>query len=169
MASLKPTSSNQHLPTGMMSGVSDAWLVFKLDELDFAVGLGVVERVVQAVEITPLPEAPRGVRGMINYQGRIVPVFDLWTRFGLPSRELRATDHLAICHTHWRTIALLVNAVTGVVSRNEVQITPAAEILPELESVTGVMKIDGSMVQVHDLERFLSIEDHAALQLMLNL
>ena len=170
MTSPKQSSASHSLPAaGRMPGKFDSWLVFKLDELEFAVGLAAVERVVQAVEITPLPEAPPGVRGMINYQGRIVPVFDLWTRFGRPSRELRATDHLAICHTLWRTVALLVNSVTGVVTRSNVQITPSAEILPDLESVTGVIKLEGGMVQVHDLERFLSIEDHEALQLMLNL
>lgn len=169
MTSPKQTSAIHSFPAGLIPGEFNAWLVFKLDELDFAVGLSVVERVVQAVEITPLPEAPRGVRGMINYQGRIVPVFDLWTRFGRPSRELRVTDHLAICHTHRRTVALLVNSVTGVVAHSDVQMTPAAEILPDLESVTGVIKLEGSMAQVHDLERFLSIEDHDALQMMLKL
>lgn len=169
MASLTPASTHHQLPTGMIPGDLDAWLVFKLDEQEFAVGLGAVERVVRAVEIMPLAEAPRGVRGVINYMGRIVPVFDLWLRFGQPSREVRVTDHLVIAHTHWRTVALLVDSVSGVVSRTEAQITPASEILPDLESITGVMKFDGGMVHVHDLERFLSIEDHEALQMMLNL
>ncbi|MFN0079013.1 MAG: chemotaxis protein CheW [Prosthecobacter sp.] len=151
-----------------MQNGADAWVVFNLDEQEFAVALAVVERVVRAVEVTPIPEAPHGVRGVINFQGRIVPVFDLWTRFGLPTREVRTTDHLVIAHTYWRTVALLVNSVTSVVSRGEVQITPTAGILPQLDMVTGVMKRDGSLVLVHDLERFLSIEDHAALQLMLN-
>lgn len=55
------------------------------------------------------------------------------------------------------------------VSRAEARITPAAEILPDLDSITGVMKLDGGLVQVHDVERFLSIKDHEALQLLLNL
>lgn len=169
MASPKPSSAGHLLPAGLTQTASDAWVVFKLDEMEFAVGLAAVERVVQAVEIVPLPEAPRGVRGVINLRGKVVPVFDLWERFGLASRDLRSSDHLVICHTHWRTVALLVVSVTGVVSRNEAQITPASAILPDLECVTGVMKLNGNMVLLHDLERFLSIEDHEALQLVLNL
>ncbi len=169
MALSKILSENSPLSAGGMHAKADAWVVFKLSDLEFAVGLAAVERVVRAVEIMPLPEAPRGVCGVINYQGRIVPVFDLWARFGQTSRDIRATDHLVIAHTHRRTIALLVDSVAGVVSLAEVQITLASEILPNLESVTGVMKLDGNMVLVHDLERFLSIEDHEALQMMLNL
>jgi purine-binding chemotaxis protein CheW len=151
-----------------MQAEPDTWVVFKLDDLEFAVALAVVERVVRAVEISPLPEAPRGVRGVINLQGRVVPVFDLWMRFGLPSRALRSTDHLVIARIHRRTVALLVESVAGVVSQSEVRITPAAEILSDLECVAGVMTLAGSMVLVHDLERFLSLEDHEALQKMLN-
>ena len=152
-----------------MSASSSSLIVFRIGDQDFAVGVAAIERVLRAVEIAPLPEAPRGVRGVINLQGRIVPVFDLGSRFGQPAREVRASDHLLIAHTHWRTVALLVDAVVGVVPRCDAQITSAAEILPDLACVSGVMKLAGGLVLVHDVERFLSIEDHAALQLALNL
>jgi purine-binding chemotaxis protein CheW len=148
---------------------SDSLVVFQLGEQRFALDVTVVERVVRAVEIAQLPDAPRGVRGVINLQGRIVPVFDLWSRLGQPARAVRAGDHLIVARTHSRTVALLVDSVVGVVRRSEAQITPAAEILPDIESISGVMKLDDSLVLVHDLERFLSIEDHEKLQLALNL
>lgn len=153
-----------------MANVSSSSLVvFRIGEQEFAVGVAAIERVVRAVEIAPLPEAPRGVRGVINLQGRVVPVFDLWARFGQPAREVRASDHLMIAHTLWRTVALLVDAVVGVVPRRDAEITSAAEILPDLECISGVMKLEGGLVLVHDVERFLSIEDHNALQMALNL
>ena len=64
---------------GVMTNVSsDALLVFQLGEQQFAVAVASVERVVRAVEIAPLPEAPRGVRGVINLEksGRIVLLLD---------------------------------------------------------------------------------------------
>jgi purine-binding chemotaxis protein CheW len=152
----------------MTSVSSDSLVVFRIGEQEFAIGVAVVERVVRAVEIAPLPEAPRGVRGVINLQGRVVPVFDLRARFGQPGRELSTSDHFLIAHTHWRMVALLVDAVIGVVARSPAQMTPASEILPDLASISGVMKLDGGLVLVHELERFLSIEDHAALQLALD-
>ena len=152
----------------MPSIASDSLVVFQVGEQEFAVGVAAVERVVRAVEIAPLPEAPRGVRGVINLQGRIVPVFDLWQRSGQPDREVRASDHLLIAHTPWRTVALLVDAVMGVVARGDAQVTPMSEILSDFASISGVMKCDGGLVLVHDLEKFLSLEDHAALQLALH-
>src|SRR5258708_10998428 len=130
----------------MASISSDSLVIFKIGEQEFAVDAAAVEQVLRAVEIVPLPEAPAGVRGVVNLRGRIVPVFDLWARFGQPARALRAGDHLLVARTHWRTVALLVDAVVGVVPRGKVQVTPAADILPDLESISGVMKLDGGLV-----------------------
>jgi purine-binding chemotaxis protein CheW len=148
---------------------TDALVVFQVGEQQVAMSVAAVERVVQAVEIAPLPDAPRGVRGVINLQGRIVPVFELWSRLGLPSREVRSSDHLVVSRTHWRTVALLVDSVVDVVRRSDAPVTPSAEILRDIELISGVMKLGDSLALVHDIERFLSIEDHGKLQLALNL
>ena len=148
-----------------MPGISsDSLLVLHVGEHTFALGAAAVERVVRAVEIEPLPAAPRGVRGIINLHGRIVPVFDLRVLLGEPARAVRADDHLVIAHTRWRTVALLVDAVSGVVPRRAGQVTPAAEILPGFEAIAGVLKLDDGLVLIHDIEHFLSLEDTAALE-----
>ena len=152
----------------MTRAPSDSLVVFRIGEHNFAAEVSVVERVVRAVEIAPLPEAPRGVLGVINLQGRIVPVFDLGSRFGSAPRELRESHHLLIIRTAWRTVALLADAVSGVVPRLDAQVTPASDILSDLALISGVMKLNGGIVLVHDVEKFLSIEDHTALQLALD-
>lgn len=152
----------------MTQPVSDSVVLLAVDELNLALNLEAVERVIRAVEIAPLPDAPRGVLGVINLQGRIVPVFDLRARFGLPARDVRAGDHLVIARMRSRAVALLVDTVGEVVPAGQVQLIPSSEILPEMESISGVMKLEGGLVFVHDLEKFLSIEDYEALQLALN-
>jgi purine-binding chemotaxis protein CheW len=151
----------------MPGPASDAWVIFQIDELQLAIDLPSVKRVVRAVEIAPLPEAPRGVRGVINLHGNIIPVFDLRLRFGLPAREVRASDHLVIARTRRRTVALLVDSVAGVIPRKVAHLTPSADVIDGLETITGVMTVAGSMVLVHDLELFLCLEDEEALQKLL--
>lgn len=152
----------------MTTGPSDSLVVFQVGEHQFAMNVAAVERVVRAVEIAPLPDAPHGVLGIINLQGRIVPVFDLWSRLGQSARDVSASDHLIVARTHWRTVALLVDSVEGVVPHSNARITSTAEILPDIELITGVMKLDESLVLLHDIERFLSIDDHEKLQLALD-
>ncbi|MBV9127263.1 MAG: purine-binding chemotaxis protein CheW [Verrucomicrobia bacterium] len=149
----------------MSGSLSDALVIFTLDEHHFAMCLGAVDRVVGAVEIAPLPDAPAGVRGVINVQGKILPVFDPRVRCGMPSRELRISDQFIIARTRRREVALVVDAVGGVVRRGEANVTPAASILPNFGAVEGVMKLDGDLILVHDIDRFLTMDEAERLQI----
>ncbi len=146
---------------------ADALVVFCVNEQEFALPVSVVERVIPAVEIAQLPGAPEGVLGVINFQGRIVPVFDLRARLGAPARPLQASDHLVLAHTRQRMVALLVESVREVLPAGKIAPVPAAEVLPHLELVSGMVKLEEGIAMVHDLDRFLSLEDDAALQVAL--
>ena len=91
-------------------------VVFTLDEQRYAVPLSAVERIVRLVEITPVPHTPEIILGVINVQGRILPVVNIRRRFRLPARELHPSDHLLIARTSKRTVALVVDAVSEVIT-----------------------------------------------------
>lgn len=151
----------------MMRPTSDFVVLFAVGELDLALNLAAVERVIRAVDISPLPDTPRGVLGVINMQGRLVPVLGMRARFGLPAREVRAADYLIIARLRSRVVALLADTVAGVVPASQSQIIQSSEILPEMECFPGVIKLQGNLIFLHDLEKFLSNEDYDALQLAL--
>lgn len=139
-------------------------VVFNLDERFFALYLIVVEKVVNAVEITALPRAPETVLGIINMHGQIIPVFNIRKRFCLPDREVRLKDQLIIAHTARYAVALLVDAVTGIIERTPQEITDPNTILPVTEYVDGVVKLEDNMVLIHNLDTFLSLEEEASLK-----
>lgn len=73
-------------------------VVFRLDAQRFALPLTAVERVVRAVAVTLLPDAPAIVLGAIDVHGRVLPVLNVRRRFNLPQREIGRTT--GFC---WRT------------------------------------------------------------------
>lgn len=115
------------------------------------------------VEITPLPKVPDIVIGVVNVQGRVVPVFNIRKRFRLPEREVAITDQLVLAHTAARLVALIADAVTGIVECQPEDIAAAESILPGMEYVAGVLKLKDGMVLIHDLDTFLSLEEEQAL------
>ena len=131
-------------------------LVFTLDDQYYALRLDAVERVVRAVEITPLPDAPEIVRGIINVQGRIVPVIDLRRCFHFSEREIRLSDQFVISSASRRTVAFAVDAVHGVVRCPEEAVVSVAEVFPGIEAVEGVMKLMDGMVLIPDIDKVLS-------------
>lgn len=136
---------------------------FTLDNQRFALPLSAVERVVRAVEITPLPKAPEIVMGVVNIQGRIIPVFNIRKRFRLPEREINLSDQLILSNTSKRPVVIVVDEVRGVAECPEDKITMADNILPGIEHVEGVAKLEDGMFLIHDIEKFLSIEEEDAL------
>lgn len=139
-------------------------VVFHLDESRYALHLAAVERIVRVVEITPLPDAPEIVLGIVNVHGAIVPVVDVRKRFRLPVRESSLDDHLIIARTPSRTVGLVVDATSGVIERREAEIASPRGILPSMDYVEGVVKFKDGLILIHDLETFLSLAEEKALE-----
>jgi purine-binding chemotaxis protein CheW len=139
-------------------------LVFVLDGQRFAVRVASVERIERAVEITPLPGVPENVLGVVNLKGQIVPVFNVRKRLHLPERDVDPRDQLIFAHTSHRQVALVVDAVAEVVERRDLDVIASGEILPGLEYMEGVTKLEDGLVMIHDLDRFLSLQEETALE-----
>ena len=136
-------------------------MAFDLETRRFALSLSAVERIVPMAEITPLPGAPEIVAGVINIRGRILPIFNVRRRFGLPEREVWLSDHLIIAATSRRTVALWVDQALGVLERSGE--SSAEGILVGMDYVEGVVKLEDGLILIHNLETFLSLDEGAAL------
>jgi purine-binding chemotaxis protein CheW len=139
-------------------------VMWTFDEQRYALPLAVVDRIVRAVEILPLPTAPKIVSGIVNIQGRIVPVVDMRRRLGLPLRDAVPSDQIVVAQTSRRTVAFFIDAIGGVVECTDDSIVPGTRIVPGLEGVNGVVKMEDGMILVQDLDRFLSLDEETVLE-----
>lgn len=144
-------------------GKADQFLVFVLGDQRCALYLPAVDSVVRVVEITPLPKAPDIILGVVNVHGEVIPVVSVRKRFGLPQRDIALTDQLVIAHTARRPVALLVDAVSGIVECSGRELVTAQDILPELEYVQGAAKLKDGLILIYDLEQFLSLAEEKSL------
>jgi purine-binding chemotaxis protein CheW len=134
-------------------------LVFCLDERLYALHLAQVNRVIRAVDATPLPQAPDIVLGAIDLQGEIVPLLNIRKRFGFDSRDVGVDDQFIIATTSQRTVALAVDRVKEVVERPAEQVVAAQKFLSKLDQIEGVIQLDDGLTLIHDLEKFLSLNE----------
>src|SRR6185503_17786366 len=103
----------------------------------FALHLSDVRRVVRMVELTSVPEAPAFIAGMINVQGELLPVVDTRRRLRLRERESSINDQLIIATARGRTIALIADAVVGVIEECEESMTATGSVVAGVELVDG--------------------------------
>ena len=114
-----------------------------------------MERVVRAAAITALPEAPEIVLGILDLQGRIIPVINLRKRFRLTERETRSEDQFVIARTGTLTLALVVDSAQSVIDGAELTVTAPDEILTGMGYLEGVTRTEEGLVLIHDLETLL--------------
>ena len=143
-------------------------VVFTLADQRYGLPLARVKRSIRVVAITPLPEAPPIVLGVIDLAGVIIPVIDIRKRFGHPSRDIHLSDHLIVATTSRRTIALLVDEAKGVIEISSETYSPAEKILPGLKLFDGAGSLMDGLVLIHDLERLLSLDEEASIDRALN-
>lgn len=67
-------------------------VTFKIKGSQYAISAQYVSTMVALPEITPVPQAPSYVRGVINLRGEVLPLVDLRLRLGLPSNQDELTD-----------------------------------------------------------------------------
>lgn len=142
--------------------ITGPFVVFRLDQQRYALPLPVVERVVRAVEVTPLPHAPPIVLGIVNVHGEVVPVLNVRKRFLLPDRAVRPADAFLLVRTAARTVAVVVDAADGIVDRPATAAAGAGADSAR-DYFPGVLRLDDGLVLIHDVDRFLSPAEARAL------
>jgi purine-binding chemotaxis protein CheW len=131
-------------------------LVMSLDAQQFALPLSSVERVLRAVELTPLPESPPHVLGVLNVQGRVMAAISLRRRCRLPERDLEPSDQFVIVHTPRGPTALIVDRAV-VMECQEAAVVPALEVLPDSDFVVGVLKREDNLILVCDVDALIAL------------
>jgi purine-binding chemotaxis protein CheW len=71
-------------------------VVFELADESYGVEISRVQDINRMQEITEIPHAPESVVGVINLRGRVIPVVDLRTRFGMPGAEHTKSTRIVV-------------------------------------------------------------------------
>lgn len=134
-------------------------LVYLVGDQRHGIPLEAVTRVAAAVEVTPLPNAPEAIVGAINVQGQVVSLLSLRLRHGLPDREVGLDDRLIIAQSFSRRVlALLVDAVEGVLEVEQHAMADMREIAEGAGKITGVVKLEDGLVLLDDIDDLASYD-----------
>jgi purine-binding chemotaxis protein CheW len=156
---MSPTASNSPIASGTPSGRPATagprqFVSFRVEDEEYAIDIMAVREIKGWTLITPLPNQPTYVLGVLNLRGAIVPIFDIRCRFGKGLTVATPMHVVIIVSVENRTIGLLVDAVSDILSIDVAEIRP----VPELERaagnefLSGIIATTTGMVVLLDLE-----------------
>ncbi|MCE2882841.1 MAG: chemotaxis protein CheW [Planctomycetaceae bacterium] len=144
------------------------YLSFCLGDEQFGVEILRVREIIGLISITPLPQTPPYVKGVMNLRGRIIPVIDLRQRFGLSSAEATKETCIIVLEAGDGDGAQTVMGAV-VDSVREVQDIPpsAVEPAPEfgceipLRYIQGMGKVKDKVVVLLDIGEVIGTRERA--------
>ncbi len=146
---------------------NDHLLIFNCAHLMLAIALAPVERVIRAVKVTTVPNAPAIVHGVINIHGEIVPVINLRARLGLPLKQVVPDDRFVIISLPKQRFAFVADEVSEIDRFRMDDFTRSEELVAGIEA-DGVLKRNDGLVLIYDLEKFFPLYDAHALAAIFN-
>lgn len=111
---------------------SETFVVFELAGTTYAIRSGVVQQMEMLEHITPVPNAPPAVDGVVFSRGRVIPALNLRIRFGFERIPIGLHTRLIVTDIVDRTVGLIVDSAREFIS------IPSAAIQPPSEAVSGL-------------------------------
>jgi hypothetical protein len=92
------------------AAASSQFLTFLLDEQEYGLELFKIQEIRGYAPITPIPNVPAHVRGVMNLRGTVLPMVDLRMKFRLPPIEYNKFTVIVIAMVGEKMAGLLVDA-----------------------------------------------------------
>jgi purine-binding chemotaxis protein CheW len=133
-------------------------VTFRLGGDQFAVDILEVERVLRFSAPATVPNLPEWIDGVIEHGGRVVPVIDLRSRFGLPRLSPLPEHRILVLAVGEELLGVTVDSVHEVMSVSPEEIAPPPPFFRGLNAayLKGLVRQGGSLIIFLDVARVLT-------------
>jgi len=131
-------------------------VVFELDREEYAVEILEVREILRMPEVTPIPNSPEFIEGIINVRGSIVVVINLEKRFNLERESEQKSLHVVLTEIGDSTFGAIVDEVTEVLRVPKDSIEDAPAIISQkihADYVNGVVVLEGRLLIMLDFKK----------------
>ena len=134
---------------------------FHVGTEEFAIDILGVQEIIRMVELTPVPNAPHYVEGVINLRGKVIPILDLRARFGLPAGDRTKETRIIVVDISHTILGFIVDSVQEVLRLPEdlIEPPPTTGRGGSAEFHKGIGRVDGRILILLDMNQLLGMGD----------
>lgn len=139
----------------------DKYLTFTLGNDFFGIDILYVTEIIGLQQITPVPDLPEHIKGIINLRGKIIPVMDIRLRFKKEFREYDERTCIIVVDIGDISIGLIVDRVSEVIDIPESNISLPPKLAKSSTNgyVKAIGKIEEEVKLILDCEKLLSEDE----------
>ena len=140
---------------------SQQFLVFKIDNEEYALDVLSIDGIVGVTNITPVPGSPKYMRGLMNLRGNILHIVDIRIRFGLARRDDHSIedDVIIVISTTNRKFGILADVVSDVITVYESQMTETPIDNMRGLQISNVIRLENKIIMVLPIDEIIKSND----------
>ncbi len=133
------------------------FLSFFLGEEEYAIEILKVQEIIGLMPITPVPRMPGYIKGVVNLRGKIVPVMNLRTRFGLTEIDYTEETCIIVVQESQYLMGVVVDKVSEVadIEGSQMAEVPSIGAGEQSEYLSGLGKVKDNVKMIVDVGRVL--------------
>ena len=136
--------------------VEDVFLIFRVGEERYAVGVLHVLEIVRLPEINHVPRMPRAFAGVMNLRGSVIPVMDMQSCFELGETERTDRTVIIVLELDSERVGMMVEEVTEVREIDPKTIEPTFKVRHQPSSlVRNIAQVNEDIFLLLDLQQLL--------------
>ncbi len=141
------------------------YLTFMLDDEEYGIEILKVREIIGIMDITKVPQTPDFVEGVINLRGKVIPVIDLRTKFGLERAEYNDQTCVIVVDVGMM-MGIIVDTVQEVhdIPSNSIEPPPKLGGTVDTSFILGMGKVKDDVKILLDIDKVLTSDDLVALQ-----
>lgn len=135
---------------------SSPFILFAVGKTTYAIPAQLVQQMEMIETITPVPNAPRFVEGVVFSRGQVIPAIDLRVRLGLEKAEYNLRSRLIVIQTGSRVVGAIADSAREFVSIPTSAIQPPPEAIGASgKYISGIIRLGERIVLLLNVEEIL--------------
>jgi purine-binding chemotaxis protein CheW len=137
------------------------YLTVVIDNEAYGIAVLKVREIIRLQKITPVPQVPGFVKGVINLRGRVIPIIDLRIKFGMKAGFAERTCIVVVQITSGdRNIQMgvIVDSVEEVanLAKDQIEPTPDFGVRIDTACLLGMARINNRVLMLLDIDRVIT-------------
>jgi purine-binding chemotaxis protein CheW len=144
-----------------MNDLAGKYLTFVLDQEEYGIEILKVREIIGMIEVTPVPQVPHCIKGVINLRGKVIPVADLRLKFGMEEKGYDEETCIIVLDVAGTLMGAIVDTVSEVLDVVGEQIEPTPDFGSRLDTeyILGMGKIGDKVKILLDIDKVLSTDE----------
>jgi purine-binding chemotaxis protein CheW len=144
--------------TSVATRAGGKFLTFFLAGEEYGLEILKVHEIIGMLPITRVPRTPEFIRGVINLRGKVIPIVDLRSKFGMPYQAEAPETCIIVVQVKGVSIGVVVDKVSEVANITDAEIEPPPSFGADVPTdfLLGLGKSNDRVRLLLDIDRVLS-------------